>query len=149
NPNENYAREILQLFSIGLFQLNLDGSQVLDIDSNPIPTYDQATIVNFARVFTGWNLNPVPINPPNYHDPMVLTEAYHDRGPKTLLGGFPLPGGQDGDVELQAALNNIFNHPNVAPFIGRRLIQRLVTSNPSPAYIARVASVFNDNGAGV
>jgi uncharacterized protein (DUF1800 family) len=154
-PNENYAREILQLFSIGTFGLNQDGTRVLDGSGNPIATYDQKTVEEFARVFTGWVLAPALPGPsevggtvPNYRDPMVLhkdsqgREDYHDRGPKTLLNGGQLPGGQSADQELNAAIDNIADHPNVAPFISKQLIQHLVTSNPSTAYVQRIASVF-------
>ena len=154
-PNENYAREILQLFSIGTFVLNQDGTRALDGSGNPIPTYDQKTVEEFARVFTGWVLAPALPGPPevggtvpNYRDPMVLhkdsqgREDYHDRGPKTLLNGAQLPGGQAADQELNAAIDNIADHPNVAPFISKQLIQHLVTSNPSTAYVQRIASVF-------
>ena len=158
-PNENYAREVLQLFSIGTFVLNQDGTRVLDSNGNPIPTYDQKTVEEFARVFTGWVLAPVlpaPVDSgattvPNYRDPMVIhkdtqgREDYHDRGPKTLLNGFQLPGGQSADQELNAAIDNIADHPNVAPFISKQLIQRLVTSNPSAAYVQRIANVFTAN----
>ena len=158
-PNENYAREILQLFSIGTFVLNQDGTRVLDQNGNPIPTYDQATIEEFARVFTGWVLAPALPAPaesgattvPNYRDAMVVhkdgqgREDYHDRGQKTLLNGFQLPGGQSTEQELNAAIDNIIDHPNVAPFISKQLIQRLVTSNPSPAYVQRIAHVFAAN----
>jgi uncharacterized protein (DUF1800 family) len=157
-PNENYAREILQLFSIGTFLLNQDGSRILDGDGNPVPTYDQKTVEEFARVFTGWILAsalPAPSGigetVPNYRDPMRVrvsgaVEDYHDKGPKTLLNGIQLPGGQSQSVELGAAIDNIAFHPNVAPFIGKQLIQHLVTSNPSPAYVARIAAVFTANG---
>jgi uncharacterized protein (DUF1800 family) len=154
-PNENYAREILQLFSIGTFVLNQDGTRAVDGSGNPIPTYDQNTVEQFARVFTGWVLAPALPGPsevggtvPNYRDPMVLhkdsqgREDYHDRGPKTLLNGVQLPGGQPADQELNAAIDNIADHPNVAPFISKQLIQHLVTSNPSTAYVQRIASVF-------
>ena len=158
-PNENYAREVLQLFSIGTFLLNQDGTRVLDSNGNPIPTYDQKTVEEFARVFTGWVLAaalPAPVESgattvPNYRDPMVIhkdsqaREDYHDRGPKTLLNGFQLPGGQSADQELNAAIDNIADHPNVAPFISKQLIQRLVTSNPSAAYVQRIANVFTAN----
>ena len=158
-PNENYAREVLQLFSIGTFLLNQDGTRVLDSNGNPIPTYDQKTVEEFARVFTGWGLAPALPAPvesgattvPNYRDPMVVhkdsqaREDYHDRGPKTLLNGFQLPGGQSADQELNAAIDNIADHPNVAPFISKQLIQRLVTSNPSAAYVQRIANVFLAN----
>jgi uncharacterized protein (DUF1800 family) len=154
-PNENYAREILQLFSIGTFVLNQDGTRVVDGSGNPILTYDQKTVEEFARVFTGWVLAPALPGPsdvggtvPNYRDPMVLhkdsqgREDYHDRGPKTLLNGVQLPGGQPADQELNAAIDNIADHPNVAPFISKQLIQHLVTSNPSTAYVQRIAKVF-------
>lgn len=159
NPNENYAREIMQLFSIGLVELNLDGTPQLDASSNPIPTYDQSTITEFARVFTGWRLaNQIIAGTDDYVDPMVLVFANHDKGSKTLLNGTVLPcyGSvapcttlQTGDKDLNDAIDNIFNHANVGPFIGGALIRNLVTSNPSPAYVARVAAKFNDNGSGV
>jgi hypothetical protein len=142
--NENYAREVLQLFSIGLNELNDDGTLQVDDAGNPIPTYSQDVITNFARVFTGWNLAPqlVP-GVPNYRDPMIVTnENNHDANPKTLLNGTVLSGMRAAD-ELQAALDNIFNHHNVGPFIGKALIQKLVTSNPSPAYVQHVAAAFN------
>lgn len=153
-PDENYARELMQLFSIGLVELNLDGSQQLDINNQPIPTYDQAVIEGFAHVFTGWhfagaaNFQSAFPNKANQVIPMQLYSAFHDTGEKQVLNGVTIPQGQTGDQDLEAALDNIFNHANVAPFISFRLIQRLVTSNPSPAYIQRVASVFNDNGSG-
>jgi uncharacterized protein (DUF1800 family) len=150
NPNENYAREILQLFSIGTIKLNLDGTPQLDEAGQPIPTYDQTTINNFARVFTGWRLATAPApGVPNYIDPMVANQNQHDTGPKTLLRSVTLPAGQSAVKDLNDALDNIFSDPNVGPFIGKQLIQHLVTSNPSPAYVRRVATVFDDNGAGV
>ena len=154
-PDENYARELMQLFSIGLVELNLDGTAVLDAQDQPVPTYDQAIIEGFAHVFTGWTWAYVG----DFHQqwppmasqwtPMALWAGYHDTGPKLLLNGVQVPAGQSAAQDLDAALDNIFNHPNVGPFVAVRLIQRLVTSNPTPAYVARVASVFNDNGAGV
>ncbi len=150
NPNENYAREVLQLFSVGVDELNLDGTSKLDAQGNHLPTYTQDTITNFARVFTGWNLATSP-GPGlfNYLDPMVVSrETNHDTGAKQLLRGTNVPGNQTSTQDLQAALDNIFNHPNVGPFIGKQLIQHLVTSNPSPGYVARVAAVFNNNCAG-
>ncbi|MDT4954314.1 MAG: hypothetical protein QOJ02_2452 [Acidobacteriota bacterium] len=158
NPNENYAREVLQLFSVGLDKLNVDGTPQLDAQGNRIPTYDQTTITNFARVFTGWRLaapkvtviNGVSNNVLNYQDPMLVTsENNHDTGQKILLNGAVLNAGQNSTTDLNAALDNIFNHPNVGPFIGRQLIQQLVTSNPSPGYVERVAKVFNNNCAGL
>jgi hypothetical protein len=154
NPNENYAREILQLFSVGLYKLNLDGTLMLDQNNHPIPTYDQNVVNGFTQVFTGWRQcisgcpNSVP-GVPNFIDPMVLVPANHDTNSKLLLNGVTLPAGQSGDQDLNAALDNIFYHPNVGPFISKQLIQHLVTSDPTPAYVARVATVFNDNGSGV
>ncbi len=153
-PDENYARELMQLFSIGLVELNPDGSVQLDGNNQPIPTYDQAIIEGFAHVYTGWsyvgfadlrNAFPTYLN---QVEPMQLYPDYHDTGPKQLLDGVVLPGGQSGDQDLAAALDNIFDHPNVGPFVALRLIQRLTTSNPSPGYVQRVASVFDDNGSG-
>lgn len=154
NPNENYAREILQLFSIGVDELNLDGTPKLDAQGRRIPSYSQETINNFARVFTGWNLaankqttiNGVALNVFNYQDPMIVSrEQNHDTASKQLLNGQILPPNQTSAADLNAALDNIFNHPNTGPFIGKQLIQHLVTSNPSAAYVERVARVFNNN----
>ncbi len=153
-PDENYARELMQLFSIGLVELNLDGTVRTDGLGQPIPTYDQAIIEGFAHVFTGWHYAGAPSferafrNDNNQTVPMQLYPDFHDTGAKLLLGGFTIPAGQTGEEDLAMALDNIFNHPNVGPFLAIRLIHRLVTSNPSPGYVARVASVFNDNGFG-
>lgn len=150
--DENFARESMQLFTIGLDELNLDGTPRLDGAGNAIPTYSQKDIENLARVFTGWtsagtsNWNR-PAQTPTRQ--MVPFESYHDTDAKTIIGGVQLPAGQTARQDLELALDTLFNHPNVGPFIGKQLIQRLVTSNPSPAYVARVASVFNDNGQGV
>lgn len=147
-PDENFAREVLQLFTIGLHQLNPDGTWVLDGDE-PVPAYTQATVEEFARVFTGWNIAGSrswdDTNPPNdaYLEPMQAWPEYHDDGAKTLLQGATIPPGLSAEDDLDAALAIIFQHPNVGPFISRFLIQRLVTSNPTPAYIERVAAVFN------
>ena len=148
NPNENYGREILQLFSIGLNQLNADGTVAVDGDGQPLPTYDQSVVTGFAHVFTGWRLatSPAP-GTPNYLDPMVLKATNHDTGTKQLLDKV-LPAGQTADKDLADALDDIFNHPNVGPFVSMHLIHALVTSNPSPAYVARVAGVFADDGTG-
>ena len=154
-PDENYAREVMQLFSIGLVTLNNDGTPVLDIDQQPVPTYDQAVIEGFAQVFTGWSYAGFPdmrVAYPtveNQVQPMQLYTDFHDSRAKTLLGGTELPAGQSGEQDLAAALDNLFSHPNVGPFISLRLIQRLTASNPSPAYIDRVAAAFNNNGTGV
>ena len=148
-PNENYAREVLQLFSIGLWQLNLDGTPKLDSRGQPIPSYDQQAVEGFAHVFTGWTYPARPggsnrfPNPANFSGPMVAFAAHHDLGAKRLLNGVTLPAGQSAEVDLEAAVDNIFNHPNVGPFVGRQLIQQFVTANPSPAYVARVAAAFN------
>ncbi|MDH3546202.1 MAG: DUF1800 domain-containing protein, partial [Gammaproteobacteria bacterium] len=154
-PDENYARELMQLFSIGLVELNQNGSEKLDAQNEPIPTYDQAIIEGFAHVYTGWTYAGSPVfrgaRPTRTNEviPMQLWPEFHDTGAKLLLNGVTLPPGQTGDQDLADALDNIFGHPNVGPFIAIRLIQRLVTSNPSPAYVSRVAAVFNNNGAGV
>jgi uncharacterized protein (DUF1800 family) len=154
-PNENYGREILQLFSIGLSELHDDGSPVTDSQGNPVPSYTQAIVDAFSRVFTGWNLATAPApGVPNYSDPMVVNPANHDGGAKILLNGVTLPATSSVTVatanrDLNSALDNIFQHHNVGPFIGRNLIEHLITSNPSPAYIARVTAAFNDNGSGV
>lgn len=153
--NENYARELLQLFSIGLYQLNPDGSVQADSTGRPLPSYDEDVIKGFARVFTGWTYPPRPgavsqrYNPTYYKGRMVVDPANHDTGAKTLLNGTVLPAGQTPDRDLADAIHLIFMHPNVGPFIGKQLIQKLVTSNPSPAYVSRVAAAFADNGLGV
>jgi len=149
NPNENYAREILQLFSIGTVRLNLDGTTALDEDGLPIPTYTQATINNFARVFTGWRFATAPATGvPNYIDPMTANNAQHDVAAKTLLNGVVLRANRTTAQDLNDAIDNIVDDANVGPFISKQLIQHLVTSNPSPAYVARVAGVFNADDTG-
>ncbi len=155
NPNENYARELLQLFTIGLNLLNLDGTEQKDPSGNSIPTFDEDVILNLSRVFTGWTYPTIPgrtpkwTNPKNYDGPMEANEEHHDTDPKVLMNGFSMPGGQTARQDLDQALTHIFNHPNVGPFIAVRLIRNLVKSNPSPGYIARVATVFNSNENGV
>ncbi len=151
-PDENYAREVMQLFSIGLFELNNDGSRVLD-GGEPVPTYSNVDIREFAKIFTGLSYggpNAVFGNDtPNFAVPMRMFEEAHEPGPKNLLNGVVVPAGQSGMQDIESAIDNLFMHPNVGPFIGRQLIQRLVTSNPSPAYVERVANAFNNNGSGV
>ncbi|HYL58895.1 MAG TPA: DUF1800 domain-containing protein, partial [Candidatus Acidoferrales bacterium] len=153
-PNENYAREFLQLFTIGTIKLNADGSPQLDQSSQTIPTYDQTQIQQLARVFTGWTYPPLPNFPSLPHNPqffvgaMVPTEGNHDMDVKTVFGQ-ALPAGQSAEQDLDQTIGIVFNHPNVGPFIALRLIQHLVTSNPSPAYIQRIATVFANNGSGV
>ena len=149
NPNENYAREVLQLFTIGLNRLNPDGSLVRDLQGRTFPTYDQAVVNAFARLFTGWTFGLAQNGLTNYIDPMrVANAANHDTGAKTLLRGVTLPAGQTAAKDLDDGLDNILQDPNVGPFIGRQLIQHLVTSNPSPDYVKRITDVFNDNGSG-
>lgn len=156
-PDENYAREVMQLFTIGLFELNNDGTEKLDSLGNPIPTYSNTEIREFAKVFTGLTFGDAflfgqnPQSELSYTVPMIMKDFWHEPGPKYLLNGFVVPNRNpvDGMADINDALDNLFNHPNVGPFIARRLIQRLVTSNPSPEYIDRVASAFNDNGQGV
>lgn len=193
-PDENYAREIMQLFTIGLVERNLDFTPVLDINNQPLPTYDQNQITELARVFTGWSYRCAASQTTcdtyrgltsgtnagaNGYAPMACFPAFMDAGAKTIVGDIVLPaagvtcganntsGGQPDttgtptdvnvqntcrtycETQMDATLDYLFNHPNVAPFISRQLIQRLVTSNPSPQYIERVATVFENNGSGV
>ncbi|MGQ0622448.1 MAG: DUF1800 domain-containing protein [Panacagrimonas sp.] len=149
--DENFARELMQLFTIGLWQLNLDGSRKLDSGGRPIPTYSQADIENLARIFTGWHwagMSSFYDYDPNWVQSMQAYAGFHDINPKLFMGN-SFPRGKNATKELKRALDILFNHPNVGPFVCRQLIQRLVTSNPSPAYISRVASRFNNNGQGV
>jgi len=154
-PNENFARELLQLFSIGVFKLNNDGTLQKDSTGKPIPAYGQDTVEGFARVFTGWTYPTQPgktmqeLNPPYFIGPMISIPSLHDMEAKKLLDGVVLPAHQTPEKDLNDALTNVFNHPNVGPFIGKQLIQHFVTSNPSPAYVSRVSDVFNNNGQGV
>lgn len=173
NPNENYPRELLQLFSVGLYKLNQDGTFQLDGQGNRIPTYDQDKINQFTKVFTGWSQCNAGSNPacpnavpgsPNFIDPMYLNFPNdHDQTAKTL---FDYPGAPNPTIpacsnctndtnrriyaneSLNKTLDNIFYHPNVGPYIGKLLIQHFVTSDPSPAYVGRVAAAFNNNGSG-
>ena len=156
-PDENYAREIMQLFTIGLYELEVNGRFKQTAQGELIPTYDNETIKSFARIFTGLTYQP------NYNNnwntfwsgndltlPMVMYQNEHDTDPKLLVNGVTVDEpGSDGDAEIDKALDNLMAHDNVAPFISYRLIQRLVKSNPSAGYIRRVANKFNDNGSGV
>lgn len=155
NPNENYARELLQLFSIGLSEQKLDGTLLTDANGQPVPTYDQSTVEGFAHVFTGWTYPLLPgiqqrtHNPKNFLGDMTAVASNHDTGAKALLYGAIAPAGLTMDADLANAMRNVFLNPNIGPFVGKHLIQKLVTGDPSPQYVARVASVFNNNGQGV
>ncbi len=172
-PDENFAREVLQLFTIGLYKLNPDGSLLLDQNGYPQPTYNQAVVEGFAKVFTGWTLAnqdtttswrfywPDTDVRENWRVPMQQwvdtepgsetfgQEVHHSPASKLLLNGTVLPANQTGQKDLSDALDLVFNHPNVGPFLCRGLIQRLVTSNPSPGYVYRCAQAFANNGSGV
>lgn len=147
-PDENYAREILQLFSIGLYRLNANGSQVTGANGLPVETYSNDDIVGLARVFTGWDTNPAETVPGTWRTRMVFNSASHEQQEKRFLG-LSVSAGTDGQTAMRMTLDHIANHENVGPFICRQLIQRLVTSNPSSFYIARVVAFFEDNGQGV
>lgn len=162
HPDENYAREVMQLFSIGLFELNLDGSRKTDSNGNYIPTYNNEDIKEFAKVFTGlgaggvvlkddfikpdFNLNIINID---FSLPMKIYDEWHETSEKQLLNGFIIPANQNGILDIKQTINHLFNHPNVGPFLSKRLIQMLIKSNPTPEYIERIAKIFNDNGQGI
>jgi uncharacterized protein (DUF1800 family) len=151
-PDENYAREVMQLFTLGLVDLNMDGSAKLDANGKPIDSYNQDTVSNLARVFTGWSTildwnSPDP-DPEPMRQPMRLDENAHSLLEKKFLSA-SIAANTDGRASLKIALDTLFNHANVAPFISRQLIQRFVSSNPSAAYVGRVAAVFANNGQGV
>jgi uncharacterized protein (DUF1800 family) len=142
-PDENYARELMQLFTIGLLRLNPDGTV------QPTETYTQADISGLARVFTGFTLDSSDNSTPDrLRRPMAINPAQHETGAKTFLGT-SIPAGTSGPDSLRLALDAIFAHPNVAPFVSKQLIQRLVTSNPTSAYVGRISAVFENNGSGV
>jgi uncharacterized protein (DUF1800 family) len=155
SANENYARELLQLFTMGLVRLNVDGSPMLDGNHNTIPTYDQAAITNVAKILTGWTYptapgaNPRTNNPPYYIGQMFAVESQHDTSAKTIFSGIQIPAGLSAEHDLDALLDAILKQPTVAPFVCQQLIEHLVTSNPSSGYIQRVSSIFEDNGKGV
>ena len=154
SADENYAREVMQLFTIGLNLLNPDGTLRLDSFGQPIPTYTNTTIVQTANVFTGWAYHSTAASPSfsggaaDWYNPMMLYPAYHDNTQKTVVGGVVIPANEGGTADLKLELDALFNHQNTGPFICRELIQRLVTSNPSPGYIYRVAQVFANDGTG-
>ena len=159
-PDENYAREVMQLFTIGLYELNLDGTVRLDSRNEPIETYTNEDVTGLAKVFTGWSWAGPDKSDTRFFGgnasadravlPMQSYPKYHSTSEKRFLGTvIPEQASADPEASLRVALDRLFSHPNVGPFIGKQLIQRMVTSNPSPAYVARVASAFNDNGSGV
>lgn len=146
-PNENFARELLQLFSVGPFLLNQDGTHVLNAQGLRVETYSQAHIEAFSKALTGWVFPGAGYLSPDYSsDVMAVDENRHDQTAKTLLNGQVIPVGTSAQQDLEAVVSNVFNHPNTGPFVVKQLIQFLVTSNPSPAYVARVVKVFNNNG---
>ncbi len=147
-PDENYARELMQLFTLGLYKLNADGSQQTS-GSKPIETYTQDDVTGLARVFTGFNLDSNDSSTPDrLRRPLIQKASDHELGTKSFLG-VTIPAGTDGFASLKIALDTIFAHANVPPFVSKQLIQRLVTSNPSPAYVGRVSAVFANNGSNV
>jgi uncharacterized protein (DUF1800 family) len=154
-PNENYARELLQLFTLGLTSLNPDGSPQPGTNGQPQPAYTEEDVKELARLLTGWTFGdgnastrPTDLAGENYRVPMEAVERFHDTGAKSLLG-VSVPAGQTARQDLDKALDIVFAQPSLAPFVCRQLIQRLVTSNPSPAYLAEVVAIFNNNGTGV
>ena len=154
HPNQNFARELMQLFSIGPSMLNDDGSVQLDSSGQPIPAYDQNTVLDMARALTGWQQAPFVdgnyiFDGIDYSQNLVPNDSLHDHGAKTLFGTAQLPAGQDIVTDRTQALDAVFNHPNVPPFVSRQLIQHLVKSNPSASYVARISKVFENNGKGV
>lgn len=160
NPDQNFAREVMQLFTIGLYEINIDGSRKKDENGQDIPTYTNQNIVELAKVFTGlgYGASLEGMNPPEFGNniygadltyPMRMYEFWHQEGEKNLIRNITIPAGQSGMEDIEDAIDMLFNHPNTGPFISRLLIQRLVTSNPSPEYIARVATQFNNDGNGV
>jgi uncharacterized protein (DUF1800 family) len=160
-PDENYSREIMQLFTIGLNQLNLDGTPKLDAQGKKLDSYTQSDVSNLARVFTGYDYDYTGVtytltpfqsyripSPENARNRMSFDPSKHSNLAATFLG-VTVPANTPGPTALRIALDTLFNNPNVGPFFAKQMIQRLVTSNPSPAYVQRVATVFNNNGAGV
>jgi len=157
HADENYAREVMQLFSVGLVKLAPDGSVQTDAQGIGIPTYGQAEVTALANVLTGWASQPLGdhsgeqawLYDVDLVHPMVCYQDHHDTDEKIIIDGAVIPAGGTCDADLDLALDTLFNHPNVGPFIGKQLIQRLVTSNPSPEYVRRVARVFDNNDKGV
>jgi uncharacterized protein (DUF1800 family) len=146
--NENYARELMQLFTLGLTELNPDGSPVLDANKTPVATYDQAEVTSLAKVLTGWTYPTAPgataktNNPAYYYGRMFAVESEHDTTAKAIFNNLTIPAGGTADSDLDTLINLLMEQPTMAPFVSQQLIQHLVTSNPSPAYIQRVSQVF-------
>lgn len=153
--NENYARELMQLFTLGLTQLNPDGSAVLDSNGKPVATFDQSVVTNMAKALTGWTYPTAPNARPRAHNPqyflgqMFAVEENHDTSAKTIFGNVTIPAGQTAEQDLESVLDALMAQPTMAPFVCQQLIEHLVTSNPSPQYIARVSDVFLNDGSGV
>jgi uncharacterized protein (DUF1800 family) len=153
-PNENYARELLQLFTLGLDQLNLDGSQVIQ-NGAPVPTFTPAVITAMSQLLTGWTYPTAPgataktNNPAYYFGQMFAVDAEHDKSAKTIFGNVTTPAGQTAEQDLNSLLDALMAQQTMAPFICQQLIEHMVTSNPSPAYVQRVSTVFENDGAGV
>lgn len=147
HPDENYAREVMQLFTLGLYQLNPDGSHVM-ASGQPVPTYGQSDVTGLAAAFTGWDFNGGSATPDYTRTPMIQVAGRHEPGAVSFLG-VTIPAGTSGEQALETILDTLFNHPNVGPFVARQMIQRLVTSNPSAGYVGRVAAVFANDGSGV
>jgi uncharacterized protein (DUF1800 family) len=166
-PDENYAREVMQLFSVGLSKTHLDGTLMLDAEGMPLPTYTQEETVGLAHIFTGWGPHYNDADPPRWSNnsvasrndwfrygydslrPMTFYQDFHDTNERVILGGHVIPAGTDGVDRMRRALDALYQHPNTGTFLAKQLIQKFVTSNPSPGYVARVASAFNNNGSGV
>ena len=166
-PDENYAREVMQLFSVGLSRTHLDGTLMLDAEGLPIPTYTQDETVGLAHIFTGWGPHYNDADPPRWSNNTVASRNdwfrygydslramtyypdFHDTNQRVILGGHVISASTDGVDRMRQALDALFQHPNTGPFMAKQLILKFVTSNPSPGYVARVASVFNSNGSGV
>ncbi|GGA49638.1 DUF1800 domain-containing protein [Sphingomonas psychrolutea] len=147
-PDENYARELMQLFTLGLYQLNADGTVKMS-GGKPLETYGPADVSGLARVFTGLNLaSAVSTTPDRYRVPLIMTASQHESGASSFLGT-TIPAGTEGMAAVNLALDAIFAHSNVPPFVSKQLIQKMVTSNPSAAYIGRVSAVFANEGSGV
>jgi len=149
HPDENYAREVMQLFTIGLYKLNQDGSTVMGTNGQPVPTYGQNDVTGLAAAFTGWNFTGSSANIAYAITPMTVTESVHQGTTSNSFLGTTIPAGTTGAQSLQLILDALFNHSNTAPFVSKQMIQRLVSSNPSSGYVSRVAQVFANNGKGV